>query len=102
MNTKRSHLFFRLIPGLIIIAFLMFSWGIRPAAAGMSSLPLPAQSIISAVLGWDNPSYHANTQGNGLYAENPKHAFAMNFTPVQQAKLTASDGGAETFSVATQ
>ncbi|MGH8555062.1 MAG: hypothetical protein ACREUD_05795 [Gammaproteobacteria bacterium] len=51
----------------------------RSGATELSSLPLPAQATISAVLGRDQPSYHAVTSGSGFHADNPKHALAADF-----------------------
>lgn len=51
----------------------------RSGATELSSLPLPAQAAISAVLGRDQPSYHAVTSRSGFQAENPRHGLAADF-----------------------
>ncbi|HXQ33640.1 MAG TPA: hypothetical protein VN843_06425, partial [Anaerolineales bacterium] len=45
MNTKRSYLFFRLIPGLALIAFLMLSQTVSPAMATMQSFSQSASVV---------------------------------------------------------
>jgi hypothetical protein len=53
----------------------------RSGATDLSSLHLPAQGMISAVLGRDHPAYQAVPLGDGFHAENPQHALAADFTP---------------------
>lgn len=49
-------------------------------AENVSSLPAAAQASISAVLGRDDPSYHAVAQGKGFSAKNTKHDLSADFT----------------------
>lgn len=73
--TPRGHSWVTLNPGELPSANTVLG------ATDLSSLPLAAQAVISAVLGRDHPSYEAVTLGNGFYVENPKHALVADFTP---------------------
>jgi hypothetical protein len=54
----------------------------QPAAASLSSLPLEAQSGISAELGRNIAAYQAKPHGSsGLEAENARHKLSADFTP---------------------
>ena len=47
---------------------------------GLSSLPIQAQTSISAALGRDQRAYHAKREGRGWRLENPKHGLRADFT----------------------
>ncbi|MGH9431879.1 MAG: FG-GAP repeat protein [Terriglobia bacterium] len=53
----------------------------QPAAAGLSRLPLGAQSSISAALGRDVPGYQVRTERGRLEAGNARQKLAVDFTP---------------------
>ena len=50
------------------------------ALSGVSSLPLEAQSTISATLGRDIPSYQARAWRGGIEADNARQKLVSNFT----------------------
>jgi len=52
----------------------------KPAGASLLSLPLAAQSGISAALGRDLRGYQARVQGGGFEAQNAQHRLAATFT----------------------
>jgi trimeric autotransporter adhesin len=55
--------------------------------AGISRLPLPAQSTVSAAVGQDFSSYHVKQSAQGFHAANLRQQFAADFTR-QGVKVT--------------
>jgi trimeric autotransporter adhesin len=51
-----------------------------PPPAGLSSVPVAAQSGIYATLGRDDSHYQVRAVGDGFHADNPQHALAADFT----------------------
>ena len=53
---------------------------LHSALSGLSSLPMEAQSTISAALGRDIPSYQARAWRGGIEADNARQKLVSNFT----------------------
>ena len=52
----------------------------QEAPRGLSSLPIQAQTSISAALGRDQRAYHAKRDGRAWRLENRKHGLRADFT----------------------
>jgi len=76
--------------------FLALSLGVTAFAAsnqnrdGLASLPVDAQSSISAALGRDLPSYSVRTRGAALEAENAQQKLTADFTSTGVAFHTSN------------
>ncbi len=54
--------------------------GAHMARAGLASLPMSAQGVVSAALGADSPAYRVGPSGDGLAANNPAQRLAIGFS----------------------
>jgi hypothetical protein len=71
----------RAVCGVIVLALVLgaSTWPVRAATNGLASLPLAAQSTISATLGRNDAAYHAVLNGDCYRADNPQQALAATF-----------------------
>lgn len=61
---------------------------ILPETTHLSNVPLPAQSNISATLGRDDRTYHAQPIAEGYHAINPEQGFAVDWTTTDMSIQT--------------
>lgn len=64
---------------------------LQPVGRNSASLPVEAQSTISASLGHDLLDYQVRGRGDGFQAENPRHNFSIDFSC---ADVEVHEGGA--------
>ncbi len=82
-------------PSLLFLLFILGPWASshaqtlatprttptgKTASTDLASLPLPAQAVISATLGKEDPAYHAVAEEKGLHLTNPRHGLTAAFT----------------------
>ncbi|MDE2484740.1 MAG: FG-GAP repeat protein, partial [candidate division NC10 bacterium] len=92
----RAILLLRRRPQLIRIGLLLLIGGLlllpsrsHAAASTLADLPLPAQAVIAATLGKDQPAYHATSHGATVHVTNPRHGLTATLT---RTGLTLAQG----------